>query len=61
MSQARSQMSTTITETGPFERLVKFRLTEEQIAAGKAATARKLSQDLKLPGFRPGRAPLPVV
>ena len=54
-------MSTTITETGPFERLVKFRLTEEQIAAGKAATARKLSQDLKLPGFRPGRAPLPVV
>ncbi|HLF43207.1 MAG TPA: trigger factor [Acidimicrobiia bacterium] len=54
-------MSTTITETGPFERLVKFRLTEEEIAAGKAATARKLSQDLKLPGFRPGRAPLPVV
>ncbi len=54
-------MSTTITETGPFERLVKFRLTEDEIAAGKAATARKLSQDMKLPGFRPGRAPLPVV
>ncbi|HEY6628211.1 MAG TPA: trigger factor, partial [Acidimicrobiia bacterium] len=54
-------MSTTITETGPFERLVKFRLTEEEIAAGKTATARKLSQDMKLPGFRPGRAPLPVV
>ncbi|MEX1124367.1 MAG: trigger factor [Acidimicrobiia bacterium] len=54
-------MSTTITETGPFERLVKFRLTEDEIAAGKTATARKLSQDMKLPGFRPGRAPLPVV
>ena len=54
-------MSTTITETGPFERLVKFRLTDDQIAAGKAATARKLSQDMKLKGFRPGRAPLPVV
>jgi trigger factor len=41
--------------------MVKFQLTDDQIAAGKAATARKLSQDMKLPGFRPGRAPLPVV
>ncbi len=54
-------MTATITETGPFERLVKFRLTDEEIAAGKTATARKLSQDMKLKGFRPGRAPLPVV
>src|SRR3990170_8036617 len=54
-------MTTTITETGPFERLVRFQLTDDQISAGKVATARKLSQDLKLPGFRPGRAPLPVV
>jgi trigger factor len=54
-------MPTTVTETGPFERLVKFHLTDEQIAAGKPATARKLSQDMKLKGFRPGRAPLPVV
>ena len=54
-------MTTTITETGPFERLVRFQLSDEQITAGKAATARKLSQDMKLKGFRPGRAPLPVV
>lgn len=54
-------MPTTVTETGPFERLVTFQLTDDQIAAGKAATARKLSQDLKLKGFRPGKAPLPVV
>jgi len=54
-------MSTTVTETGPFERLVTFQLTDDEIAAGKAATARKLSQDLKLKGFRRGRAPLPVV
>jgi trigger factor len=54
-------MPTTVTETGPFERLVTFQLTEDQILAGKAATARKLSQDLKLKGFRPGKAPLPVV
>lgn len=54
-------MPITVTETGPFERLVTFQLTEDQIAAGKAATARKLSQDMKLKGFRPGKAPLPVV
>lgn len=54
-------MPATVTETGPFERLVTFQLTEDQIDAGKPATARKLSQDLKLKGFRPGKAPLPVV
>jgi trigger factor len=54
-------MPTTVTETGPFERLVTFQLTEDQIRAGKAETARKLSRDLKLKGFRPGKAPLPVV
>lgn len=54
-------MPTTVTETGPFERLVTFHLTEGQISAGKAETARKLSRDLKLKGFRPGKAPLPVV
>lgn len=54
-------MTVTITETGPFERLVTFQLTEEQIASGKPATARKLSRDLKIPGFRPGKAPWPIV
>jgi trigger factor len=54
-------MPTTVTETGPFERLVTFQLTDDQISAGKAETARKLSRDLKLKGFRPGKAPLPVV
>ena len=54
-------MPTSVTETGPFERLVTFHLTDEQIAAGKAATARKLSQELKLKGFRPGKAPVPVI
>ena len=55
-------MTTTVTETRPFERLVAFQLTDDQITAGKAAaTARKLSQDMKLKGFRPGKAPLPVI
>ena len=54
-------MTINVTETGPFERLVTFQLTEEQITAGKAATSRKLSEDLKIPGFRPGKAPVPVI
>jgi trigger factor len=54
-------MSTTVTETGPFERLVTFQLSDDQITAGRSATARKLARDLKLKGFRPGKAPLPVV
>jgi trigger factor len=54
-------MTTTVTETGPFERLVTFQLTDDQISAGKAATARKLSREMKLKGFRPGKAPLPVI
>lgn len=54
-------MTINVTETGPFERLVTFQLSDEQIAAGKPATARKLAQDIKIAGFRPGRAPVPVV
>lgn len=54
-------MPTTVTEAGPFERLVNLHITEEEIIAGKAAAARRLSGDLKLKGFRPGKAPTPVV
>ncbi len=54
-------MPTTVTEVGPFERMVKLHISEEEIAAGKSAAARRLSNDLKLKGFRPGRAPAPVV
>ena len=54
-------MTINVTETGPFERLVTFQLTEEQITAGKAATSRKLSEDMNIPGFRPGKAPVPVI
>jgi trigger factor len=54
-------MPTTVTEVGPFERMVNLHISEEEIAAGKSAAARRLSNDLKLKGFRPGRAPAPVV
>lgn len=54
-------MTVSVREAGPFERLVGFELTDAEIEAAKAATARRLSQDLKLKGFRPGKAPRPVV
>ena len=54
-------MTATITEAGPFERLVKFHITDDQIAEAKKAAARKLSQEIKIHGFRPGKAPLPIV
>lgn len=53
--------STAIQETGPFERRVTVNLTEAEIEAAKPAAARRLSKDLKLRGFRPGKAPRPVV
>ncbi len=54
-------MTTTVTETGPFERLVKFQLTDEQINEAKKGAARKLAREIKIHGFRPGKAPLPIV
>ncbi|HSJ34947.1 MAG TPA: trigger factor [Acidimicrobiia bacterium] len=54
-------MTVSVREAGPFERLVGFELSDAEIEAAKAATARRLAQDLKLKGFRPGKAPRPVV
>jgi len=54
-------MTVTITESAPFERIVRFPLTDDQINAAKRGAARKLAGELKVSGFRRGRAPLPVV
>jgi len=54
-------MTTTVTESGAFERLVRFQLTDEQINEAKKGAARKLAQEVKIHGFRPGKAPLPIV
>lgn len=54
-------MTTTVTESGPFERIVRFRLSDRQINEARAGAARKLANDLKIRGFRPGKAPLPVI
>jgi trigger factor len=54
-------MTETIVEAGPFERLLTLELTDAEIDAAKVGAARRLSKDLKIPGFRPGKAPRPVV
>jgi trigger factor len=54
-------MTVNVREAGPFERVVGFELTDAEIDAATAGAARRLSQDLKLKGFRPGKAPRPVV
>jgi len=54
-------MTTTVTESGQFERTVRFQLTDDQITAAKRGAARKLANEIKIHGFRPGKAPVPVV
>ncbi len=54
-------MTVSVREAGPFERVVGFELTDAEIDAAKTAAARRLGQDLRLKGFRPGKAPRPVV
>ncbi len=54
-------MTTTVTETGAFERVVRFQLTDDQINEAKKGAARKLAQEVKIHGFRPGKAPLPII
>ena len=54
-------MTTTVTESGAFERVVRFQLTDSQINEAKKGAARRLAQEVKIHGFRPGKAPLPII
>jgi trigger factor len=54
-------MTTSVTESGQFERIVSFQLTDDQINDAKKGAARKLANEVKIHGFRPGKAPVPVV
>ncbi len=54
-------MTQTVREVSRSERLVTLELTDADINGAKAAAARRLSKDLRIPGFRPGKAPRPVV
>lgn len=51
----------TVTEAGPNEKIVSFEVPESELEAAKTIAARKLSKDLKIRGFRPGKAPRAIV
>ena len=40
---------------------IAVEIDEHEVEAGLASTARALARDVRIPGFRPGRAPRPVV
>jgi trigger factor len=54
-------METQVDEAGPFERMLTVRLEPSELEDAKNAAARKLSRELKIKGFRPGKAPRAVV
>jgi trigger factor len=54
-------METQLTEAGQFERMLTLTLAEDELESAKEEAARKLSQDMKIKGFRPGKAPRAVV
>ena len=54
-------METTIEEAGPFERVLTVHIEKNALETAKDEAARRLSQDLKIKGFRQGKAPRRVV
>jgi trigger factor len=54
-------VQTEVNETGRFERTLTVRLENEELETAKKKAAAKISQGMKIKGFRPGKAPLSVV
>ncbi len=54
-------MHTDVAEAGKFERLVTLYLDEPELEDAKNKAARKLSREMKIKGFRPGKAPRSIV
>ncbi len=54
-------MTTKVRDEGPFEKMLTVQVAAGDLAQAKSRAARRLSRELKLKGFRPGKAPLPVV
>ncbi len=54
-------MQTEVTEAGPFERLMTLHIDESELESAKSAAARKLAGQMKIKGFRPGKAPRQIV
>ena len=55
------QLNTNVTDAGPFEKLLTLQVAEADLEAAKSQAARRLSRDLKIKGFRPGKAPRRIV
>ena len=54
-------MQTDIKDAGPFERILTIKLEEADLESAKTKAARKLSKEMKIKGFRPGKAPRSIV
>ncbi|NNF64785.1 MAG: trigger factor [Acidimicrobiia bacterium] len=54
-------METEVEEANAFERHLVVQIEESELATAKVAAARKISQSMKIKGFRPGKAPLKMV
>ena len=54
-------MHTEVIETGRFERTLTIQLEESELEAAKTKAARKISGEMKIKGFRPGKAPRSIV
>ena len=54
-------MHTEVSETGRFERTLTIQLEEAELEAAKTKAARKISGEMKIKGFRPGKAPRSIV
>ncbi len=55
------QLNTNVTDAGPFEKLLTLQVAEADLEPAKSEAARRLSRDLKIKGFRPGKAPRRIV
>jgi trigger factor len=54
-------VQTEVSESGQFERTLTVRLENEELADAKEKAAQKISKNMKIKGFRPGKAPLSIV
>jgi trigger factor len=54
-------VTVSVRDAGPFEKLVSFTVGSAELEAAKSKAARRLSQQVSIRGFRPGKAPRPIV
>ena len=54
-------METNIVEAGPFERVVTVQIEKAALESAKDEAAKRLSKDMNVKGFRPGKVPRKVV